>query len=122
MELLESIWSEYIYTPQGGMISFVIAVASVVGMWLLFRKAHKAGWRSLIPILNIYTLCQIADRGWKVLLLLIPGVGVVYYVLLNFRLARAFGRGLITGLGLILLPWLFTILLGLGDAEYERRR
>ena len=122
-EQLEAWWEQYLYTPQGGIVSLLLTAACIVGMWMLFRKANKAGWRSLIPLVNLFTLCQIADgSGWKMLLLLIPVVNAVYYVILNYRLARAFGRGLITTLGLIFLPWLFTIILGLGGARYRKRR
>ena len=123
MEHLQEIWQEYLFTPQTGFCSAVVAILSVIGMWVLFKKAGKGGWRSLVPILNLYTLVQIADGfGLKFLLLLIPGVGVVYHVLLNLRLARAFGKGLLYGLLLIFFTPLFTLLLGLGSARYRGPR
>lgn len=120
---LSELWSQYIFTPQGGTFSMIVAVLSIVGMWMLFRKAGKAGWRSLIPVLNVYTLVKIADgAGWKVLLLLIPGVNVVYHVLLNLRLARSFGKTGLFGLGLIFFTPLFSLILGLGGASYRGPR
>ena len=122
-DAMREIWSEYLFTPQGGTVSCIVAVLSVVGMWILFRKAGKAGWRSLVPILNVYTLVRIADgAGWKTLLLLIPGVNAVYHVLLNLRLAKSFGKGVLFGLGLIFFTPLFTLILGLGGADYRGPR
>ena len=123
MEHLQEIWQEYLFTPRTGFLSAVVAVLSVIGMWVLFKKAGKGGWRSLVPILNLYTLVEIADGfGLKFLLLLIPGVGAVYHVLLNLRLARAFGKGLLYGLLLVFFTPLFTLLLGLGSARYRGPR
>ena len=121
LDSFTDIWSEYLFTPEGGAVSLTLAVLSVVGMWLLFRKAHKAGWRSLVPVLNIYTLVQIADStGLKVLLFLIPVVNVIYYILFNIRLARAFGKGLLFGIGLMLFTPFFMLILGFGSAKYKK--
>ncbi len=121
-ETFREIWSQYMFTPEGGVFSAVFAVLSIIGMWVLFKKAHKAGWRSLVPILNVYTLVQIGDTtGLKALLFLVPVVNVVYYVLFNLRLARAFGKGLLFGVGLMIFPPFFMLLLGLGGARYKRR-
>lgn len=123
MERLGELWSEYLFTPETGTASLIVAVLSVIAMWLLFKKAGKGGWRSLVPILNLYTLVDIADGcGLKFLLLLIPGVGVVYHVILNLRLARAFGKGLLYGLCLIFFTPLFILFLGLGGARYRGPR
>jgi hypothetical protein len=120
MDKIMEIWTNYLFTPEGGAVSVILAVLSVIGMWLVFKKAHKAGWRSLVPVLNLYTLVQIGDRhGLKFLLLLIPVVGVIYYVLFSVRLARRFGKGLLFGVGLMLLPPLFILILGLGSAKYK---
>jgi len=120
MDKLQEIWSEYLFTPGTGTVSVILAVLSVIGMWLLFKKADKAGWRSIIPIVNIYTLVQIADRGWKIILFLIPVVNAIYYILFSFRLARAFGKGALFSLGLIFFSPFFILILGLGSARYRR--
>ena len=123
MEYLQEIWQKYLFTPQAGAVSVLVAALSLIAMWTLFKKAGRGGWRSLVPILNLYTLVDIADgHGIKFLLLLIPGVGAVYHVLLNLRLALAFGKGLVYGLCLIFFTPLFTLLLGLGSARYRGPR
>lgn len=121
VESFEQIWNEYLFTPGGGTLATVAAVLSVVAMWLIFKKAHKAGWRSLIPLLNVYTLVQIADGvGLKCILLFIPVIGAIYHVILNLKLARRFGKGLLFGLGLIFFTPVFMLILGLGPARYRR--
>ena len=120
---LQSIWSEYLFTPETGTVSVILAVLSVVAMWVVFVKAGRGGWRSLVPVLNLYTLVEIADTtGWKFLLLLIPVVGAIYYVLLTYRLARAFGKGLLFAIGMMLFQPFFMLILGFGKAKYRKRR
>lgn len=99
--------------------SMIIALLLVIAMWMIFSKANHGGWKSIIPIYNVYTLCKIADgNGWKFLLLIIPIVNIIYYIILMHRLARAFGKGVLFTIGLIFLPNIFTLILGFGKSEY----
>ncbi len=50
------------------VISTAWAVLAVVGRWLLFRKAGKPGWHSIIPILNAYDEYDLCWKGGKVFL------------------------------------------------------
>ncbi|MEG1176962.1 MAG: DUF5684 domain-containing protein [Ruthenibacterium sp.] len=43
-----------------GIFVIVFGVFCIIGMWKLFTKAGRAGWLSLIPIVNFYVLFQIA--------------------------------------------------------------
>ncbi len=96
-----------------------VCLLLVVAEWLIFIKAGEKGWKSLIPLYRTYLLVKIADgNGWKFLLLLIPFVNIVYVILLNIRLAKAFGKGGLFALGLLLVPNLFTLILGFGKAQY----
>ena len=122
-DTLQEIWSEYLFTPEAGTFSLILAVLSVVAMWFIFVKAGRGGWRSLIPIYNLYTLVDIGDTtGWKFLLFLIPLVGEIYYLIFAFRLARAFHKGAVFALGLIFFPPLFMLILGFGGSTYKRKR
>ncbi len=99
--------------------TIIVAVLLIVAMWKIFTKAGEGGWKSIIPIYNIITLCKIADgSGWKVLLFLIPIVNVIYYIILMFRLSKSFGKGVLFCLGLLFLPNIFTLILGFGSAQY----
>ena len=97
----------------------VIYVLLVVANWKIFTKAGEKGWKSLIPLYSAYIFVKIVDgKGWKFLLLLIPIVNVVYYILLDIKTAKAFGKGTGFALGLIFLPNIFTLILGFGSDEY----
>ena len=92
----------------------------IVAEWKMFEKAGEAGWKSLIPLYNAYIFVKIVDgNGLKFLLLLVPIVNVVYYIILSFRTAKAYGKGTGFGFGLLLLPNVFTPILGFGAAEYS---
>ncbi len=99
--------------------ALIVTVLLIIAMWKIFTKAGESGWKSIIPVYNLYILCKIADgNGWKFLLLLIPIVHVIYYIILMFRLAVSFGKGVLFTLGLLFLPNLFTLILGFGKSQY----
>ena len=97
----------------------VVLVLLIVANWKIVTKAGEKGWKSIIPFYNLYIFTKIVDgNGWKFLLLLIPIVDIVYGIMLDVRLAKAFGKGGGFIAGLILLPNIFTLILGFGSAEY----
>jgi hypothetical protein len=106
----------------GVMILYIaLIVLAIVGMWKLFTKAGKPGWASLIPIYNTCVLIDIAGKPmWWILLMLIPLVNIVIAILVAIGLAKNFGRGTGTVIGLILLPNIFLLILAFGSAEYNR--
>ena len=63
------------------VLSIIVAIVFVVGMWKMFVKAREAGWASIIPIYNIYVLFKITwGSGITFLLLLIPIVNIYIYI------------------------------------------
>ena len=101
------------------IISGAVIVITLIAQWKIFTKAGESGWKSIIPIYNLYILCKIVDgKGIKFLLFIIPIVNVVYSILICIRMAKAFGRGTVFTLGLIFLNPIFTLILGFGDARY----
>lgn len=96
-----------------------IAVVALIGMWKMFEKAGKPGWAAIVPFYNFYCLYDIAfGNGWLFLLMFVPCVGVVFSIMCNIKLAKAFGEGVGFGIGLTLLPFIFTLILGFGSAQY----
>ena len=101
------------------IVTCLVVILAIIAEWKIFTKAGQKGWYSLIPILREYKLCEIADgKGIKFLLLLIPVVEVIYSIILDFRLAKAYGKGLGFGFGLLICPNIFLLILGFGSAEY----
>lgn len=114
---------------NGGMALFggtwllfwvVLWVLSIVALWKVFEKAGEAGWKSIIPIYNLYELCRIAGRnGLWVLGLLIPFVNIIIALVISIDLAKHFGKDTVFG---VVGLWLFSVIgfliLGFGDAKY----
>ena len=101
-------------------VYFAFLVLLVVGMWKLYEKAGKPGWASIIPIYNIWVLLEIVGRPvWWILLLFIPLVNVVIWIIVALDLAKSFGKDILWGIGLILFPEIFYLILGFGSAQYQ---
>lgn len=101
------------------IVYLIVAVLLVIANWKIFVKAGEAGWKSIIPIYNIYILFKISfGNGLWFLLLLVPIANIVIEIMLCYKLAKAFGKGIGFTLGLIFLPNIFSLILGFGSAEY----
>ncbi len=103
-----------------GVVSALLGLITVVGMWTTFRKAGIDGWKCLIPVYNLVLLLQIANKPlWWLLLLCCPMVNVVFMIMVCLEVARSFGRGPGFGIGLAFLPFVFYPLLGLGSSQFQ---
>ena len=121
--------------------SLVYYVLQVIGDWMLFKKAGKKGWHSIIPILNVYDEYDICWKGSRgILFLILTGIlnvglavqeqpfliaaliAAVSALLLeikqSFKLARSFGHGFGFGLFLLIFDRLGRVILGLGKSQY----
>lgn len=126
-------------------LSLLIWGLTVFALWKIFVKAGRPGWASLIPFYNMHVLYRICwePKYFWFQFLLIGGAGVLQAVddtgmltafagalalaaavmalMLPFRLAKAFGKGKLFGLGLLVLNTVFILILGLGDADYVKQ-
>jgi hypothetical protein len=118
-------------------------VLQVIADWKIFTKAGEAGWKSLIPIYNIFVEYQISWSGLYGLLFLVATfitgalrtgensptwmtavvtVAAIAAAVLHFvqsvKLAKSFGKGTFYGVLLFLLGPICRIFLGLGSDEY----
>ena len=101
------------------IISIILTVIAIVGMWKMFEKAGRAGWMCLIPFYGTYKLVEIgAGNGWMFLLMLIPIVNIVFVIWFNIQLAKAYGQPGVFAVGLIFLSTIFYAILGFGSSEY----
>ncbi|QEC76158.1 signal peptidase I [Mucilaginibacter ginsenosidivorax] len=80
-----------------------------VGLWKLFKKAGRHGWESLIPIYATYVMLKISGRpAWLLLLLLIPGIGVIVAIGITIDFVKSFGKTKMRQIaGAVLLPFIF---------------
>ena len=124
-------------------IAIALVVLYIVGMWRIFEKAGENGWKCLIPFYNQYTMYKmfwetkyfwivfalsIANGFFNGLALTIPALSTVGYIIslvtfvfsvfLNYRISASFGHGIGYCIGLLLLPIIFTLILGFNQDEY----
>ena len=113
-------------------------ILTVVGSWLLFRKAGRLGILSLIPGVNLiveYSICWSWFFGLIFFLLLggtnyysgaeqtMPaGIAGIIALILHWvesqKLARSFGKGFLYGLFLFVFDRFGRVVLGLSSAQY----
>jgi len=87
---------------------------------MMFVKASKAGWKSIIPIYSFIIILKIVGREpWWVILMLIPIVNFVIWIIVALDLAKSFGRGTGFGIGLAFLSPIFALMLGFGSDTYK---
>lgn len=112
------------------LISLAIAVVSIIAMWKIFTKAGKPGWAAIIPVYNFVVLYQIVGMNplWLLVLvgMIIPFVNFVaaiaffvLTILVDIKLAKAFGKSGAFAVGLIFLPFIFQCILGFDKSEYQ---
>src|SRR5690554_2548856 len=104
-----------------GIIIYVaIFLLLIIAQWKIFVKANKPGWACLIPIYNVIVLLEIIGKPWWWLLLFfVPIANVVIAIWMTNLLSKSFGKDEVFTVGLILLPFVFYPILGLGDAKYN---
>ena len=116
------------YSSSGGgaaggvamIIWLAVVVLMIVSMWKVFTKAGKPGWASIVPIYNVIVLLEIAGKPlWWIILFFIPIANLVVAIMALAGLAKNFGRGAGTVLGLIFLPVIFWPILAFGSAQYQ---
>ncbi|MBC6447536.1 DUF5684 domain-containing protein [Actinokineospora xionganensis] len=103
------------------VVSLVLSIIAIAGLWMVFKKAGRPGWWAIVPIVNLFVTIKIAGRaGWWILLFLIPVVNIVIAVIVAIDLAKKFGKSTAFGVvGLFLFPFIGAPMLGFGDARYQ---
>lgn len=102
----------------------IMGVASIVGMWKMFEKAGEQGWKSLIPVYNMYTLCELVMGNgmyvFRLFIFLIPIIGWIpgFYWLFQIckATAQAYGQDPGYAWGYLFLSPVFYCMTGFSDA------
>jgi hypothetical protein len=98
----------------------VLFLLSLVSLWIVFTKAGQAGWKCLIPFYNLYLLMEISGKpGWWFIITMVPVLGFVIFLPAMLSLADKFGKGVLFGIGLFLVPVIFFPVLAFGGARYD---
>lgn len=130
----------YVYNRFRSVIMIVLffflvyLFLSIAGKWLLFHKAGKKGWTSLIPFYNRYILFKMTwGNGWLFLIPFILGlftnlnkIGWLFWVLTFvidlmycYKLSLSFGHGGGYAFGLLFFRPVFMLVLGLDSSYYH---
>ena len=122
-------------------------VFQAIADWKIFVKAGVPGWKSLIPIYNVFIEYEICWSGlmglvyvaamictncmnmgenvpnWKaIVFLVLCVVGLIIHIKQSLKLARSFGKGTGFGICLILFGPIARLVLGFGSARYIGKR
>lgn len=90
------------------VVYLAVLVFMVATYWVLFTKAGKPGWASLIPFYNIIVMLEIGGKpAWWIILLLVPFLNIVIGIMALAAFLKAYGRG---GAGSVLLALFFPII------------
>lgn len=128
----------------GALVTLAIAwfVLQAIADWKIFTKAGEAGWKSLIPIYNVYVEYEICWTGLlglvfvaaslvtglidttnastfvKVLVVVVWILAMILHLMQSIKLSKSFGKG--TGFGLVLFFFgpIGRLILGFGSAQY----
>jgi hypothetical protein len=102
------------------LVTTLPALLVIAGTWKLFTKAGQPGWAAIVPIYNLCVILHIVGRPTRWLVgFLIPIVDFVVAVLVTIDVAKAYGKGIVYAVGMVLVPFIFYPLLGFGDARYR---
>ena len=125
------------------VVSLLYYVITALGLGRMFRKAGEPAWKAWIPVYNLYILfklCWTTKMFWIWLVVDFAGVlisrlnsdnliltligivlGIAAIVIMAKKcghVARAYGRGTGTAVGLFFLPMIFECILGFGESVY----
>lgn len=128
--------------------ALVYYVLLVIAWWKLFTKAGEKGWKSIIPFYNFYIQCKLTwapkffwitivlclangvlqgiagsmtGAGSTIMNVIAAAVGIailVFAIMADYRLSKAYGHGGGYTVGLIFLNFIFMLILGFGKSKY----
>ncbi|CYV68962.1 DUF5684 domain-containing protein [Streptococcus suis] len=102
------------------LFSFIWYILVAISNYILFKKAGYSGWKSLIPIYNLYIQQCIAfgyEKRWFILFLLIPLAGPLYGIYLVYNFGRSFGLSAVQAIFYVLLTPIFNLYIAFNDGS-----
>ena len=103
-------------------ITLPIYILMHAGLFGLFKKAGEAGWKALVPVLNIIVWLKLIGRPkWWLVWFLVPVLNFIMGIGLVLDLVRSFGKHKFGPQALaVLFPYIYFPYLGWVDkAKYE---
>lgn len=100
------------------IIAIIISIFTLICLWKVFKKLGKPGWASLVPIYNIYVMCQIAGKEWwYILLFFVPIANIYAMFVLYDGISKKFGKTTGFTIGMMFLPFVFFAILAFSKNE-----
>ncbi len=101
------------------IITILICLSTLAGLWTIFKKAGHRGWEAIIPFYNIYIWLKVIDKPiWWYIFILIPFINVFTFYLMVVETLKCFRKD---GLGQqalgVLFPFVFLPYLGFSYNE-----
>ena len=85
----------------------------------IFKKASIYPLIAFVPFVSDYFLCKLADKeGWKMLLLYLPVVQIVYQIILSLKIAKVFNKSELFGVGIFFVPLILLPIIAFDNSEY----
>lgn len=92
--------SSYTMPTSSIVIGSIVGILAIVSLWIIFKKAGKPGWASIVPIYDIIVFIQVAGLPlWYLVLLIIPFANIYAIFKIYIELAHKFGKS--TGFGVL---------------------
>ncbi len=100
------------------LIPLSFTIPTIFG-WMVFEKAGRKGWETLIPFYNLYVFLKIIKKPmWWYLLLIFPFINVFMYMLMLVEIAKCFNKfKLWEQFVAVVFPFIYLPYLGLNDDE-----
>lgn len=100
-------------------LSVLFLIATIIGLWGIFKKAGYKGWEILIPFYNLYIWLKIIKKPlWWYIFLIIPFINVFVILLMIVEICKCFKK---YGLGAqalgVLFPFIYLPYLGFSPKE-----
>jgi hypothetical protein len=103
----------YSWEAVGGLIAYIFYGFALMA---IFRKAGLKAWPAWVPFFNVWRVLQLGgQKGWWVLIALIPVVGwilyVVFLIIAGVKIQTGFGKpGVFYLLAILITPVWYGIL------------
>lgn len=105
------------------IITLIICLAPLAGLYKMFEKAGVPGWKGIVPIYNMVVWLELTERPlwWLAMVMLVPFANIYFMFMMMNDMAKAFGKGTGFAVGMFFLPFVFFPMLGfMKDATFTK--
>lgn len=105
----------------------LFGLLTLVSICIVYKKAGQPVWAVFVPVYSQWVLAEIGEKpGWWGLIVAFSGfipfggiVSIILMLLISIGIAQTFDRGILFGLGLLFLPFIFYPILAFTGDKFE---